>query len=166
MKFNEAKEKFIQSWGALATQWGINKTMAQISALLMISPEPLSVEDIMDKLKISRGNVSMNLRELMNWGIVYKEFKPGERKDYFVSEQDFNEMARKIAIERSRREIKPILHMLNDVRKVDDSGKQVDYFLQKTGELQDMISLSDQIIERVTKQRGNWLTKSVLKLFK
>ncbi len=165
MKFTEAKEKFIQSWGALASQWGINKTMAQIHALLMISPEPLSVEDIMDELQISRGNVSMNLRELMNWGIVFKEFKTGERKDYFVSEPDVNEMARKIAIERSRREIKPIITVLQDVRDVDEKGKQVDYFLEKTADLQDVISLADNVIEQVTKQRGNWVTKTIMKLF-
>ena len=80
MEFKEAKNKYIQTWGALGSQWGINKTMAQIHALLMISIEPLSIEEIMDELQISRGNTSMNIRALIDWGIVFKESKSGERK--------------------------------------------------------------------------------------
>ena len=166
MKFEEAKKKFTHSWGALATQWGINKTMAQIHALLMISEEPLSVEDIMEELQISRGNVSMNLRELMSWGIVFKEFKDGERKDFYVSEKDFSEMARKISVERSRREIKPIIRVLHEVKQVEESSKKAVYFEQKVTELEDLIIAADQVIDRITNQRGNWLTKAVLKLFK
>jgi DNA-binding transcriptional regulator GbsR (MarR family) len=70
MKFKEAKNKFVQTWGALGSQWGINKTMAQIHAFLMVSHEAVSMEDIMEELQISRGNASMNLRALMDWGIV------------------------------------------------------------------------------------------------
>ena len=103
MEFNEAKSKFIQTWGALGSQWGINKTMAQIHALLMVSTSALSMEE----LHISRGNTSMNLRALMDWGIVFKEYKPGERKEYFSAEGNIDELARKIAKERSKREIKP-----------------------------------------------------------
>ena len=109
MEFREAKNKFIQTWGALGSQWGINKTMAQIQALLMISPDPLSMEDIMEELQISRGNASMNLRGLMDWGIVFKEYKQGERREYFTTEKDLDELAVKIARERSKREIKPVL---------------------------------------------------------
>ena len=81
MEFKEAKNKFVQTWGALGSQWGINKTMAQIHALLMVSNEPISMEDIMEELQISRGNASMNLRALMDWGIVYKEYKAGARRE-------------------------------------------------------------------------------------
>ena len=70
MEFKEAKNKFVQTWGALGSQWGINKTMAQIHALLMVSSEAVSMEDIMEELQISRGNASMNIRALMDWGIV------------------------------------------------------------------------------------------------
>lgn len=165
MKFEVAKEKYIQSWGALATQWGINKTMAQIHSLLLISTEALSMEEIMEELQISRGNASMNLRELINWGIVYKELKAGERKEYFVAELDISEMARKIAIERSKREIKPILRVLKEVKQVDESGNKVTHFQDKMEELYDTISMADQMIEKVTSQRGNWITKSIMKLF-
>lgn len=166
MNYEEAKEKFITSWGALATQWGINKTMAQIHALLMVSSEPLSVDEIMEQLKISRGNVSMNLRELMNWGIVFKEFKAGERKEFFVTEGDFVEMARKISIERSRREIKPIIRVLGDIKEVNDDSKEAQHFERKMEELHDVIQMADDVIEKMTSERGNWVTKTIMRLFK
>ena len=93
MKFKEAKNKFVQTWGALGSQWGINKTMAQIHALLMVSNEPVSMEDIMDELQISRGNTSMNLKALMDWGIVYKEYKAGERREFFTAEKDLRRIS-------------------------------------------------------------------------
>ena len=71
MEFKEAKNKFVQTWGALGSQWGINKTMAQIHALLMVSIEPVSMEDIMEELQISRGNASMNLRALMDLSLIH-----------------------------------------------------------------------------------------------
>ena len=73
MEYQEAKDKFISTWGSLGTLWGINKAMAQIQSLLFISTKALSMEEIMEELKISRGNTSMNLRQLMDWGIVTKE---------------------------------------------------------------------------------------------
>ena len=115
MEFKEAKNKFVQTWGALGSQWGINKTMAQIHALLMVSHEPVSMEDIMEELQISRGNASMNLRALMDWGIVYKEYKAGERREFFTAEKDLDELAVKISRERSKREIKPALKVLKEV---------------------------------------------------
>jgi len=122
MNYNDAKNKFISTWGALGSLWGINKAMAQIHALLLISPEPLSMEDIMEELKISRGNTSMNLRQLMDWGIVFKENKMGERKEYFTSEKDVHELARQIAKERSRRELQPTIKILKDVSNIKNDG--------------------------------------------
>ena len=118
MEYKEAKEKFISTWGSLGTLWGINKAMAQIQALLFISTKPLSMEDIMDELKISRGNTSMNLRQLMDWGIVTKELIPGERKEFFTTEKDVQELARIIAKERSRREIQPVVKILKEVSSI------------------------------------------------
>ena len=86
MNYNEAKTKFVSTWGSLGTLWGINKAMAQIQALLFISTKSLSMEDIMEELKISRGNTSMNLRQLMDWGIVTKVLVSGERKEFFTTE--------------------------------------------------------------------------------
>ena len=90
MDYQEAKNKFINTWGSLGTLWGINKAMAQIHALLYVSPKPLSMEEIMADLHISRGNTSMNLRQLIDWGIVFKTSVAGERKEFFKSEKRQN----------------------------------------------------------------------------
>ncbi len=165
MQFDEAKNKFIQTWGALGSQWGINKTMAQIHALLMISPDALSMEEIMDELRISRGNTSMNLRSLIDWGIVFKEYKAGERKEFFAAEGNIDELARKIAKERSKREIKPTLRVLKDVSGIDtkDSTKAA-HFKAKTEELYDFVSRADNMLEKITEQKENWITKTIFKL--
>ena len=165
MQFQEAKSKFIQTWGALGSQWGINKTMAQIHALLMVTPDALSMEDIMGELHISRGNTSMNLRSLMDWGIVFKEYKPGERKEYFSAESNIDELARKIAKERSKREIKPTLRVLKDVTNIDTSASsEAAHFKAKTEELYDFVSRADNMLEKITEQKENWITKTIIKL--
>ena len=167
MKLEEAKSKFIQTWGALGSQWGINKTMAQIHALLMVSPEALSMEDIMEELHISRGNTSMNLRSLMDWGIVFKEYKPGERKEFFSAEGNIDELARKIARERSRREIKPTLRVLKDISAIDgEESSKAAHFKAKTEELYDFVSKADNMLEKITEQKENWITKTILKLMR
>ncbi len=88
MQLAEAKAKFIADWGRLGTNWGINRTMAQIHALLLVSPDHLSAEEVMEQLAISRGNANMNLRELIDWGLVQKVIVPGERKEFFTAEKD------------------------------------------------------------------------------
>src|SRR5271163_2942662 len=88
MQLAEAKAKFIADWGRFGTNWGINRTMAQIHALLLVSPDALSAEEVMEQLSISRGNANMNLRELMDWGLVQKVIVPGERKEFFSAEKD------------------------------------------------------------------------------
>src|ERR1041384_8052223 len=105
MKYTEAKEELIQAWGNLGYSWGLNKTMAQIHALLMISPKPLSTEEIMDDLNISRGNANMNIRALLDWGIISRISIPGERKEYFKSEKDIWTLARQVVRERRKREL-------------------------------------------------------------
>ncbi|WP_298422261.1 MarR family transcriptional regulator [uncultured Kordia sp.] len=167
MNYKEAKDKFIQTWGSLGTLWGINKAMAQIHALLFISPEPLSMEDVMEELHISRGNTSMNLRQLIDWGIVYKTSKVGERKEYFTSEKDINELAKQIARERSRREIQPTLKVLKEVSSIEDDGTdKVKEFIKQTKALHELASTADSIMNRVVNQESNWLTKTFMKLLK
>ncbi|TDY11649.1 GbsR/MarR family transcriptional regulator [Meridianimaribacter flavus] len=167
MEYQEAKEKFISTWGSLGSLWGINKAMAQIQALLFISTKPLSMEDIMDELKISRGNTSMNLRQLMDWGIVTKEIIPGERKEYFTTEKDVQELARIVAKERSRREIKPVVKILKDVSSIKDDGtEKTKELIKQTKALHELTDTMDTMINKVVNQQQNWLTKSLLKLFK
>jgi len=168
MEFKEAKNKFVQTWGALGSQWGINKTMAQIHALLMVAAEPLSMEDIMEELQISRGNASMNLRALMDWGIIYKEYKPGERREFFTSEKDLDELAVKIAQERSKREIKPALKVLKEVSssvKVETSA-EAKHFADQTTKLYDFVLKADNMLEKSIEFKDNWLGRLVMKIMK
>ncbi|MBP2830978.1 ArsR family transcriptional regulator [Aquimarina sp. U1-2] len=167
MNYDEAKNKFISTWGALGTLWGINKAMAQIHALLMISPEPLSMEDIMEELQISRGNTSMNLRQLMDWGIVFKENKMGERKEFFTSEKNVQELARQIAKERSRRELQPTIKVLNDVSNIEEDGTaKTKELIQQTKALHEMANNLDIMMNKVIGQENNWITKALVKLIK
>jgi len=166
MNYEEAKIKFISTWGSLGTLWGINKAMAQIQALLFISTKPLSMEDIMEELQISRGNTSMNLRQLMDWGIVTKELIPGERREFFTTEKDVQELARHIAKERSRREIKPVIKILKDVSSIDDDGSEkTKELIKQTKALHDLTENADAMINKLVSQEQNWVTKSLLKLF-
>lgn len=103
----EAQDQFILEWGRMSSSWGINRTMAQIHALLFISPKALAVDEIMDRLRISRGNASMSLRDLMDWGIVRRFRHPGERKDLYASETDPWVMFARVVRERKRRELDP-----------------------------------------------------------
>ena len=167
MELKEAKNKFIQTWGALGSQWGINKTMAQIHALLMVSPQPLSMEDVMEELLISRGNASMNLRALMDWGIVYKEYKSGERKEFFTAEKDLDELAVKIAKERSKREIKPALKVLKDVSSINPtSSLETKHFVEQTSKLYDFVLKADNMIDKVTEIKDNWIGRLVMKIMR
>lgn len=111
----DIKDKFILHWGEMGTRWGINRTMAQVQALLFISEEPLSADEIMTKLQISRGNVSMSLRELINWGIVNKMHVKGERKEFFTTEKDVWELFKVVLRERKKREIDPTIEVLHEL---------------------------------------------------
>ena len=167
MEYQEAKDKFISTWGSLGTLWGINKAMAQIQSLLFISTKPLSMEEIMAELKISRGNTSMNLRQLMDWGIVTKELIPGERKEYFSTEKDVQELARHIAKERSRREIKPFIKVLKDVSSIKDDGtEKTRELIKQTKALHDLAETADAMMNKIVNQEQTWITKSLLKLIK
>lgn len=167
MEYIEAKEKFISTWGSLGTLWGINKAMAQIQALLFISTKPLSMEDIMEDLKISRGNTSMNLRQLMDWGIVTKVLVSGERKEFFTTEKNVQELARIVAKERSRREIKPVIKVLEEVSSIKDNGSaETKELIKQTKALKELTDDLDILMNKLVDQKQNWLTKSIFKLMK
>ena len=151
--------------GTLGATWGINKAMAQIHALLLLSVEPLSAEEIMKELKMSRGNVNMNLRALIDWGIVRKENRVGERKEYFSTGKDVWELARQVSRERRRREIEPILQVLSEVQDVTgDNKKSVAEFKQVTQDLYDFSTKVDGMIEKFTKADQTWFYKLLMKL--
>lgn len=168
MKLPEAKDQFIQAWGVLGSKWGINRTMAQLHALLMISPEPLSAEEIMEELQISRGNVNMNIRELMDWGLVDKIHKSGERKEYFSAEKDIWKVTKQVALERKKRELEPILKVLEQVSEIegDKKDKNVKAFIEATSNVKRMAMNADKTISTMIKAEENWFFGSIIKLFK
>ena len=168
MKLEEAKQQFVQNWGVLGTQWGINRTMAQIHALLLVSPEPKSADDIMNELKISRGNVNMNVRDLMDWGIVEKVLKPGERKEFFVAEKDIWKVAMRIIKERKRREVEPILEALNQLKEVEGSksDKETKMFVDTITDIQKFANQASKGVDGLVKMDEHWFTGTLLKLFK
>ena len=166
MEFVEAKHKFIQNWGILGSNWGINRTMAQIHALLLISPSILSTEDIMDELKISRGNANMNIRALMDWGIVTKEFKVGERRDFFYADKDICKIARLIIKERSKREIEPVLKVLNEVKNTEGQTDEIENFKKVVADLESFTSSLNGVVEKFIKSDKHWFYKNLLKIVK
>src|SRR6476469_6331592 len=117
---DEVQERFINQWGNMVDAWGLNKTMGQIHALLYITGEPLTADEIMDRLNISRGNVSMNLRELMDWGVVRREHRKGDRKQYFVAEEDAWRWLKNVVRERRKREVEPIIEAFADTLALVD----------------------------------------------
>ncbi len=117
-RHQEALERFVLFWGEMASNWGINRTMAQIHALLYASEEPLDTDAIMERLQISRGNANMNLRSLTNWDLIRKVHLPGSRKDYYVAEKDVWEITALIIRERERRELRPVRQQLEECREI------------------------------------------------
>lgn len=168
MKLSEAKSQFIHAWGTLGSKWGINRTMAQLHALLLVSPEPLSAEDVMNELNISRGNVNMNIRELIDWGLVEKMHRAGDRKEYFWAEKDIWKITRQVAKERKKRELEPIIKVLEQVSEVegDKKDKNVKAFVESINGIRRMASNADQTLETMVKAEENWFFGGILKLLK
>lgn len=168
MNLTEAKKQFIQTWGTLGSEWGINRTMAQVHALLLISPNALCTEDIMEQLNVSRGNANMNLRELMNWTLINKELVPGDRKEYFVSEKDIWEIAKIIARERKRREIEPVIKVLNGLKEIegDQKDNEVKAFTETVNNLSNFVSKMDKSVDMMLKADENWFFGTILKMIK
>ena len=107
-----AIERFVLHWGEMGTNWSVNRSVAQIHALLYVSDEPLTAEDIAERLGMARSNVSTSLRELLGWSLVRRVHAMGDRRDYFEAEADMFEMVRRIALGRKAREIDPALAVL------------------------------------------------------
>ncbi len=113
-----AQDRFIAAWGQMGSTWGISRTMAEVHALLYILGQPLCTDDVMARLKISRGNASMSLRALLDWGVVARVHKRGDRKEYFAAEQDVWALTQAILRERVKREIRPVLGALYEIREL------------------------------------------------
>lgn len=168
MKFGEAKQQFIHSWGVLGSQWGINRTMAQVHALLLIASKPLSTDTIMEELSISRGNANMNIRELMDWGLVEKVIVPGDRKEYFTAEKDIWKVTTKIMYQRKKKELDPMVRALHQLGEVegDKRNPEVKAFVETVNSIQKFAGQADKTLDVMIRAEENWFWGSFLKLFK
>ncbi len=166
MKTDEVKTQFVQAWGVLGTSWGISRSTAQVHALMLLSSAELSTEDIMQQLQLSRGNVNMVLRELVNWNLIYKQTKPGDRKEYFIAEHDIWQIATRIITERKKREIMPakqtVKVLLNSTNDAKDSEQL--HIKNMLTELNSFIEQMDTMTELLLKVEKNALLKNVLKM--
>ncbi len=113
---------FVRRWGEMANYWGINRTMAEIHAMLYVSTVPVCTDDVMDALQISRGNASMNLRSLVDWGLIDRVHQRGDRKEYFLCRTDVWWMFETIVRQRRRREVEPIIETIGHCREMVASG--------------------------------------------
>ena len=166
MELTEGKEKFLQAWGTLGSEWGINRTMAQIHALLLVSPEPLSAQEIMDELKISLGNANMNIRALISWGLVYKQLKVGERKDFFIAEKDMWEVVKKIIIQRKKKELEPMLRVLEEVSAVEGDSKEEQAFTEVVQEMKLFSNKANATLDTLIKADSNWFVGTFMKMIR
>jgi len=148
MPLTPVEQKFILHWGEMGTRWGINRTVAQVHALLFVSPKPLHAEEIATTLAVARSNVSTSLRELQGWGIVRIAHVLGDRRDHFESVKDVWEIFRIVAQERKRREIDPTLRVLQEcVSELKTSGSGAAYTRQRLEEMLDFLTTTSGLFE-------------------
>lgn len=168
MKLTEARQQFISSWGAFGTHWGINRTMAQIHALLLVSPDPMTQDDIMEQLNISRGNTNMNIRELINWGLVDRVLLPGERKEFFSAEKDIWKVVKQIVKERKKRELEPMLQLLDRLEEVegDRRDRQVKTFVDTVSGIKKLGRQADKTLDLMIRAEESWFVGAMMKLLK
>jgi DNA-binding transcriptional regulator GbsR (MarR family) len=168
MKLAEAKLQFIASWGAFGTHWGINRTMAQIHALLLVSPDPLNADEVMEQLNISRGNANMNLRDLIDWGLVERIIIPGERKEFFSAEKDIWKVSRQIIKERKKRELDPMIKLLAQLSNVegDKKDRAVKTFAETVKGIKKFSEHADKTFDIIIKTEEDSFLINMMKFFK
>jgi len=166
MDLQEGKEKFISTWGTVGSNWGINRTMAQVHALLLISTEALSAEQIMEDLQISRGNANMNIRALIDWGLVYKGHKPGERKEYFTAEKDMAEIIKKVIVQRKKKELEPMIKTLHEIAAVEGLCQKSEEFCKVVNDITIFSNKANNTLDQLIRSDSSWFLTTFLKMIK
>lgn len=162
-KLSSVQQHFILHWGEMGTRWGINRTVAQIHALLYLSPKPLNAEDIAGTLDVARSNVSNSLKELQGWGIVKLVHVLDDKRDHFESMKDVWEMFRIVLDERKRREIDPTLRLLSECIAEAETDKETDeYTEERLRELHDFFETTTAWYVQVRQ----WPTTATIKFVK
>jgi DNA-binding transcriptional regulator GbsR (MarR family) len=162
-KLSPVQQQFILHWGEMGTRWGINRTVAQIHALLFISPKPLAAEEIAETLDVARSNVSTSLKELQGWGIVKLVHVMGDKRDHFQSMTDVWEMFRMVLDERKRREINPTLTVLRDcITRAEKDSDTDEYTEQRLRDLAEFFETTTAWYDQIRR----WPTSALGKFVK
>ena len=174
-QLHHAQDTFIRRWGERGQTWGINRTMAEIHALLYIVGAPLCTDDVMERLHISRGNASMSLRSLCDWGIIRKVHRRGERREYFESLSDVWEIFSIIATERKRREMDPVLETIKECQRSLDAsaiGKKaaerddVKLTRQRLANMEEFMAVTNRIFQQFVSNAKSGLSRIARVLLK
>jgi len=149
----DAVDRFVDTWGNMGALWGVNTSTARVHAFLIASGEAQSLDAIAERLQISRGNASMCLKDLRSWGVAKLEKRPGDRKDYYVTEPDVWRMFFAIARERKRRELDPAVEAVREVVKamdpIPDAGVK-----ERMAQMQELLTTMGQVAERIFKDEA------------
>src|SRR2546429_1028902 len=170
-----SQDLFIRRWGEMGQTWGINRTMAEIHALLYITAQPLCTDDVMERLHISRGNASMSLRSLCDWGIIRRLHKRGERREFFESLHDVWEIFSIIATERKRREMDPVLETIKQCQAMLDASnigkaaanqETVKLTRQRLGDMEEFMAVTNKVFQQFVGNAKSGLSRVVRVLLK
>jgi DNA-binding transcriptional regulator GbsR (MarR family) len=164
MDIREGKQKFIETWGKMASGWGITPAMAQVHALLLISPEPLNADQVKEALNISTGNVSMNLRALLEWELVFKQTPSGKRKELYFAEKDLWKVIRQIIINRKKRELEPVLRVLDELAAVEENCPNSEHFCTVVRDIRKFSHKANQTLDTIIKADSHWLGGAFLSM--
>lgn len=154
-RHREAVDRFVTFWGDMASSWGINRTMAQVYALLYCAEQPLNTDQIMERLQISRGSANMNLRALVDWNLTEKTSVPDSRKDHYVAEKDVWKVTARIIEERERQEVQPVRqhlqgvadHLVPEDERLEDRPKADRELYNRLSQLVDLIEMFEHVTE-------------------
>jgi DNA-binding transcriptional regulator GbsR (MarR family) len=164
----QARDEFVTQWGTIGTAWGINRTMAQVHALLITAGHLMCTDEIMDELKISRGNAHKNLRDLVSWGLIRSVVRKGERKEFFEAEKNVWKMFCIILRERRRRELRPAQAALQEcaARTRGLKGAEAVAFNKQIKALSDFLELADNVITKISRSEQSSMVPWALKFLK
>jgi DNA-binding transcriptional regulator GbsR (MarR family) len=170
MNLNEAKSHFIAQWGNMAGVWGVNRTMGQIHACLLIAEDDLSAETLMALLNISRGNANMSIRSLIDWGLAERVHKIGERREYFRADKDPHSMMLKITQQRRKRELEPLIKLFSELENIETHNtvekEEVLRLNQVFENLNSFTKKNDKLLRRFLKSEEEWYINLLSKILK
>lgn len=166
MEFSDSKEKFISEWGKLCMNWGVKRAMGQIHGALLISERSLCADEVMGILKMSRGNVNMNIRELIDWGLVHKVLITGERKEFFEAEKDFWKVFKLIVMRRKLKELDPMIQLLEQSSCVEAKCPESDEFCKVIKELSHFSTKAEKVLDIFVTNESKLLSSSLMKMMR